>query len=318
MIFDPLYGRKFRVEIPALSSILPTVEYFYHEYHEVLVLDLPILREVELVLVWIVHTLFEYAQFPLLENQFVFPIHKYYFRKDPLCIHVSGSRILLLRAIVPLSFQSDPDLWSIPIRWESTIPVHSWILLLSESAWSSCFWISDLTSARLCSFCPSRRILICSFSRSRLDYRFWNKIGNWFVHRFLRTCSCEKGLSRWQTFFMRVICLSEVRWFFSPPEWTVVKIALFWQAHRRVPHRTSTTVQSLCRRIHSGRSLYKSLSSRSCRSRWAHNLLKRLFWPQSHTPHSVDLWHRVYWSATWPERLLWMRWSKMRKEEFKV
>ena len=34
-----------------------------------LVLDLPLLREVELVLVWTVHTLFEYAQFPLLENQ---------------------------------------------------------------------------------------------------------------------------------------------------------------------------------------------------------------------------------------------------------
>ena len=34
-----------------------------------LVLDLPILREVELVLVWTVHTLFEYAQFSLLENR---------------------------------------------------------------------------------------------------------------------------------------------------------------------------------------------------------------------------------------------------------
>ena len=42
-----------------------------------LVLDLPILREVELVLIWTVHTLFEYAQFPLLENQFVSSIHKY-------------------------------------------------------------------------------------------------------------------------------------------------------------------------------------------------------------------------------------------------
>ena len=70
-----------------------------------LVLDLPILREVQLVLVWTVHTLFEYAQFSLLENQFVFSTHKYYFRQDPLCKHVSGSRILILRAIVPLSFQ---------------------------------------------------------------------------------------------------------------------------------------------------------------------------------------------------------------------
>ena len=70
-----------------------------------LVLDLPILREVELVLVWTVHTLFEYAQFPLLENQFISSIHKFYFQQDPLCIHVSGSRILLLRAIVPLFFR---------------------------------------------------------------------------------------------------------------------------------------------------------------------------------------------------------------------
>ena len=61
-----------------------------------LVLDLPLLREVELVLVWTVHTLLEYAQFPLLENQFV----KHYFRQDPLSTHVSGSRILLLRASV--------------------------------------------------------------------------------------------------------------------------------------------------------------------------------------------------------------------------
>ena len=40
---------------------------------------MPILREVELVLVWTVHTLFEYAQVPLLENQFVSSIHKHFF-----------------------------------------------------------------------------------------------------------------------------------------------------------------------------------------------------------------------------------------------
>ena len=271
-----------------------------------LVLHLPVLREVELALVWTVHTLFEYAQFPLLENQFVPSIHKYYFRQDPICIHVWGSRILSLRAIVPLFFQiwswsdncltvgyicafvtsswrvspyllkltvhlktnflfcvtsmqqartrfsllkvqwwsqripgvlvvnlsiwvlrsrqgcwlswhsspgrkkllpqslqpmfflkvprpltrdfsailpclayswykfhEDPDcadispwssnwsrldcshlvmVWSISIRWESIITVNSWTLLLSDSASSSCFWISDLTSARICSF----------------------------------------------------------------------------------------------------------------------------------------------------------------------
>ena len=65
-----------------------------------LVLDLPTLREVEPVLVWTVHTLLEYAQFPLLVNTFVSSTHKHNFRQDPLCIHVSGIRILLLRAIV--------------------------------------------------------------------------------------------------------------------------------------------------------------------------------------------------------------------------
>ena len=45
----------------------------------------------------------------------------------------------------------------------------------------------------------------------------------------------------------------------------------------------------LCRRNHSGRSLYKFLSSRSCRSRLAHNQWKRLYWPQGHTLHFVDL-----------------------------
>ena len=63
-----------------------------------LVLDLPVLCEVELVLVWTVHTLFEYVQIPLLENQFVSSIHKYYFRQDPLCnsslVSFSISRLL--------------------------------------------------------------------------------------------------------------------------------------------------------------------------------------------------------------------------------
>ena len=42
-----------------MSSLqcFPFHEYFLHEFHEVLVLDLPTLREVDLVLVWTVHTL---------------------------------------------------------------------------------------------------------------------------------------------------------------------------------------------------------------------------------------------------------------------
>ena len=54
------------------------------------------------------------------------------------------------------------------------------------------------------------------------------------------------------------------------PEWTVVKIALSPWSHRRVPRHTSTTFPCLCRRIHPGRSLQKSLRSRSCRAAWAH------------------------------------------------
>ena len=56
-----------------------------------LVLDLPILREVELVLVWTVHALFEYAQFPLLENQFVSSIHKKFWARSALysCLRIS-------------------------------------------------------------------------------------------------------------------------------------------------------------------------------------------------------------------------------------
>ena len=82
-----------------------------------LVLDLPILREVELVLVWTVHTLFEYAQCSLRENQFVSSIHKYCFRQDPLCIHVSGSRILLLRAIVLFLFPKMILIWQLSNSW---------------------------------------------------------------------------------------------------------------------------------------------------------------------------------------------------------
>ena len=76
------------------------------------------------------------------------------------------------------------------------------------------------------------------------------------------------------------------------PEWTVVKTAFFQLAHRWVPHRTSTTVQCSCRRIHPGRLLQKSLSSRSCRAGcragWAHNL-----WESWKSPRCKLLFLRV-------------------------
>ena len=76
------------------------------------------------------------------------------------------------------SCSSPARVWSISLRWDSIIPSNSWILLLSESAWNSCFWISDLTSARICSSCLSRRILVLSFSISRLDFRFWHELSS--------------------------------------------------------------------------------------------------------------------------------------------
>ena len=68
------------------------------------------------------------------------------------------------------------------------------------------------------------------------------------------------------------------------PEWTVMKIALFRWSHRRVRHHTSTKAPYLCRRIHPGRSLEKSLSSGSHRGSWAHNLWEDGFSPWSNTP----------------------------------
>ena len=107
--------------------------------------------------------------------------------------------------------------WSISLRWDSIIPLNSCILLLSESAWNSYLWISALQLARICSFCRSRRILICSFSESQLGFfsAAWTKRTK-FMHRSPRSYMTDrKRLRRQQTFFKRVISLSAVRWFFS-------------------------------------------------------------------------------------------------------
>ena len=237
--------------------------------------------------------------------------------------------------------------WYISLRWDSIIPFNSWILLLSESAWNSCFWISVLTSARICSFlsfkenpdsfvfpefcrprtrpiraviyqwfqlipgyffcqnrleirasgsrfwlqrafaffCLSRRILILLFSMSRPDFRFFETNQVCFrVSPYL----CVRKRTELATNFLhesdKIVSGSLV---LLALEWTVVKIALFRQAHRRVPYRTSTTVPNLCRRIHPGRSLQKSLSSRSCRAAWAYNLWEDYVSPRSNTSHSA-------------------------------
>ena len=58
------------------------------------------------------------------------------------------------------------------------------------------------------------------------------------------------------------------------------------------PHRTSTTVPGLCRRIHPKRSLQKSLRSRSCQGRWAHHLWEGWYIATGNTPHLARV-HRV-------------------------
>ena len=75
-----------------------------------LVLDLPILREVELVLVWTVHTLFEYAQFPLLENQFVSSITNIIFGKIISVFMSQDLGFCFCERLFPCLSKNDPDL----------------------------------------------------------------------------------------------------------------------------------------------------------------------------------------------------------------
>ena len=87
------------------------------------------------------------------------------------------------------------------------------------------------------------------------------------------------NLSSWEWLICLRFAGSSRSWMNSGEE------ALYQWTHRRVPHRTITTVQCQCRRIHRGRSLQKPLSSRSCRAGWAHNLWEGCISPQSDTPH---------------------------------
>ena len=112
---------------------------------------------------------------------------------------------------------------SIFIRWESIIPVNSWILL-SESAWNSCFWISVLTSARICSF--------VSFKENPDSFVF--HVATWFsflvrtrfVYGSPRTCVRKRtGLAT--NFLHENDKLVSGLLVLLAPEWTVVKIVLF-------------------------------------------------------------------------------------------
>ena len=115
-----------------------------------------------------------------------------------------------------LDWSHPAKVWSISVRWESIIPINSWILLLSHSAWSLCFWISDLTSARICSF--------LSFKENPdslvFQVAFWFSVFETNLNLVRTRVSpylyvWKKKLSWQQTFFMRVISLSHIRWFFS-------------------------------------------------------------------------------------------------------
>ena len=80
------------------------------------------------------------------------------------------------------------------------------------------FRISAWQSARTCSLCRSRRILICSLSGlwlgiSRTFEILWVKRFHNGSHRSYMTD--RQRLTWQQTFFKRVISLSTARWFFS-------------------------------------------------------------------------------------------------------
>ena len=88
------------------------------------------------------------------------------------------------------SCSSPARAWLISYRWNSIIPFNSWTFLLSESAGNSCFWISVVTSARIC-FCLSFKENPDSFvSISRLDFRFLARTK--FENGSPLTSVCEK------------------------------------------------------------------------------------------------------------------------------
>ena len=98
----------------------------------------------------------------------------------------------------------------ISLRWDSIIPFNVWILPVSSSAWNLCFWISALQSARICSFCRSRRILICSLSESRLGFSLMLELSE------LSSCTGIPVLSD-KLVYGPLVLLA--------PEWTIVKRA---------------------------------------------------------------------------------------------
>ena len=85
---------------------------------------------------------------------------------------------------------------------------NSWILLLSDSAWNPVLLALGSDFKEFALFVFQKRILILATWFSFLARTK-------FVYGSLHTCSGERRLSWQQTFLMRVINLSQVRWFFS-------------------------------------------------------------------------------------------------------
>ena len=132
----------------------------------------------------------------------------------------------LLEVVIDLAWDwSHPvKIWSISIRWESIIPVNSWILLLSDSAWSSCLWISDLNSARICSFCLSKDSLV--FPGRDLIIVFETNLNLFrarvfpYLYGWKRTELATNFLHKSDKFVSGSLVL-------LAPEWTVVKESAF-------------------------------------------------------------------------------------------
>ena len=209
------------------------------------------------------------------------------------------------------SCSSHARVWSISLRCDSIIPFNSWIHLLPESAWNSCLWISALKSARICSFCRSSRILICSFSELRhgfcltfesnesnsstgLPVLTWPTDNEWLDNKL----SQESG----KLVYSPLVLLA--------PEWTVVKRALCrWCSHWSLSHASS---RACCRWRTPAWKFQWSLRSGSRWRIWAHNLWEGRCWPKSQAPHSRK---RTEFS---PNRPTWKMKMKIRRMKQKM
>ena len=144
--------------------------------------------------------------------------------------------------------------WSISLRWDSIIQFNSWILLVSESAWHSCFWISALKSARICVLSFKENPDCFVFTFATWFFLCCTNLTNLVRARVSSVLECAK-MNELATNFLH----ESYKLVFGPlilfaPERTVVRRALSRWSHRRLPRHTSTRAPFLCRPIPPGRS----------------------------------------------------------------